>query len=97
MNELPPLPEPIAWFADYGGDVFKTDQMRAYARAAIEAHGARKVPSTAAPVREPLSQEQAELILGHGLDNLSEQDFSRMMALAQRRWDALSEITKDTP
>jgi hypothetical protein len=43
MNELPPLPEPIAWFADYGGDVFKADQMRAYARAAIEAHEARKV------------------------------------------------------
>ena len=33
---LPPLPEGIAYFVEYGGEVYTADQMREYTKRAVE-------------------------------------------------------------
>lgn len=49
MDEDIKLPEPVAWIAEYGGDIYTADQLRA----AVEADRARRMKSVADLILPP--------------------------------------------
>ena len=53
---LPPLPEGIAYFVEYGGEVYSADQMREYAKAMFE-HFAELVRADEREARAMLAEK----------------------------------------